>query len=540
MTASTSGEVPTAVILAAGMGSRLTRAAGVMNKSLVPLEDRAVLSRIIDRLPKGWPIVVAVGHLADQVETYLRLAHADRGVRTVRVEPYQGPGSGPGTSLLCCRPYVPGAFVVVCADTLWDGPIDWDIGEDWIGVAPVPESESGRFCNCRLDGGRVVELRDKQAVSGSEFAAFVGLFGVRDAATFWRGLESSDTVRNERQLSNGLRALVARGGVRGVTVTWEDVGDDASYQAAVARRGQYDFGKPGEAVYIVPGDGGEPGRVIKFFADAAVADRRVRRAAQLGGLAPEILAHEGSFYVYRFAPGRTLSEAVTPGLLSELLATLESRLWRRVDAPGTSSAAEAFYHAKTLQRVRMLPEGAGAGAVNGIATPALRDLLTALPWASLREPEPVTFHGDLQFDNIVHDPASGRFTLLDWRDEFGGQWAFGDLYYDLAKLLGGIHVNYRAIKRGLFSVSPTPDGVELDWSRSAHAEAMDRVLMKWAGARGLDTAKIRVLTGLVYLNMAPLHQPPFGDLLLALSRQWLARELGAASAVAGGRAAEAA
>ena len=54
------------------------------------------------------------------------------------------------------------------------------------------------------------------------------------------------------------------------------------------------------------------------------------------------------------------------------------------------------------------------------------------------------FHGDLQFDNIILSENS--FYFIDWRDSFGSSITYGDIYYDLAKLYGGMMVPYNLMK----------------------------------------------------------------------------------------------
>ena len=41
------------------------------------------------------------------------------------------------------------------------------------------------------------------------------------------------------------------------------------------------------------------------------------------------------------------------------------------------------------------------------------------------------------FVNLLY-MKKNKFTLIDWRQDFAGETEFGDLNYDLAKLLGGI------------------------------------------------------------------------------------------------------
>ena len=59
------------------------------------------------------------------------------------------------------------------------------------------------------------------------------------------------------------------------------------------------------------------------------------------------------------------------------------------------------------------------------------------------------FHGDCVLENIIH--KDGNYTLIDWRQDFGGITQYGDIYYDLAKMYGGMILSYQLIKEGMFS-----------------------------------------------------------------------------------------
>ena len=62
-----------------------------------------------------------------------------------------------------------------------------------------------------------------------------------------------------------------------------------------------------------------------------------------------------------------------------------------------------------------------------------------------------------QFDNIIYDPQSKKFTLIDWRQDFAGKVEYGDRYYDFAKLLGGMILNYDLIKMALMDFKEDGD-----------------------------------------------------------------------------------
>ena len=60
------------------------------------------------------------------------------------------------------------------------------------------------------------------------------------------------------------------------------------------------------------------------------------------------------------------------------------------------------------------------------------------------------FHGDLHFENIIKKKI---FKLIDWRDSFDKDIYFGDIYYDLAKILHGLIVNHSIIKKEKFEIN---------------------------------------------------------------------------------------
>ena len=90
-------------ILAAGRGTRNNNIVG-LHKALLPLENKPVISHIIDRL-SDVEIVIAVGYKSEQIKTYMNLVHSDKNITYVDVDNFDGVGSGPGYSLLCCKDF---------------------------------------------------------------------------------------------------------------------------------------------------------------------------------------------------------------------------------------------------------------------------------------------------------------------------------------------------------------------------------------------------------------------------------------------------
>ncbi len=496
-----------------------------LNKALHAINGKAIISHIIGKFPAETEFVIGVGFLGEQVRQYLQIAHESRQITFVEVDKYEGPGSGPGHSLLCCREYLLKPFYFVSCDTLWDNTLDWSMTDNWLGVAHVKPSESSRYCNMKVIDDCVVEVRDKAHVDDVAFQAFVGLCYIKDFSIFWAALANDEVVAEEHQISNGIKALIQETRVQARAIEWTDVGDVEKYKKAVSRYENYDFSKQDEALYIVNR------KVIKFFVDATVTQRRVQKSKLNPAVFPPITNHAGQFYAYEFQPGETLYRVNTLKIFQRLLAWLGAKVWqpRSVDRGIMRATCLKFYRDKTLERLEMFHQKYAAAdaksCVNNRNIPATRDLLARVPWDRLSEGIPCFMHGDLQFDNILYDVATNSFILLDWRQDFGGHLEFGDLYYDLAKLFGGIILNYDYIKLNLLSYSENEHDIFFDFAQRFQTDNYLRLLAEHIQEKGYDLIKVRILVALIYLNMSPLHHYPFDKMLYSLGRELLYKEI---------------
>ena len=97
-----------------------------------------------------------------------------------------------------------------------------------------------------------------------------------------------------------------------------------------------------------------------------------------------------------------------------------------------------FYEEKTKNRVaEFLVQRSDYNVIkiNGKKVERIEDLLLRVPWASLSKITRVRCHGDLHPDNVIAINSGEDFKLLDWRQDLAGSVsAFGDLYYDIAKI----------------------------------------------------------------------------------------------------------
>ncbi len=218
-------------ITAAGKGKRMGEFTSVLNKALLPIHGKPAISWIIEAYPADVEIVFALGYLGEQIRTFVAAAYPARRFTFVEVDNWDQPGSGPGYSLLCCRPHLHCPFVFATVDALVTGMVP-EPSENWFGVAEV--DDVSRFCSVKIDGaGRIVRIDDK--VANENRHAFIGIAGIHDHNAFFHALgENRELIAGEHQVSNGFQALLERG-LRIQVFDWYDTGVPETYQDTCRR-----------------------------------------------------------------------------------------------------------------------------------------------------------------------------------------------------------------------------------------------------------------------------------------------------------------
>jgi dTDP-glucose pyrophosphorylase/thiamine kinase-like enzyme len=512
-------------ILTSGRGTRMGEFCEIANKAILPIDNKGVISHIINQFPLDSKFIISLGFKADQVRNYLDIAHSDADIEYVTVDKFEGEGTGPGYSLSCCKEHLNRPFYFVSCDTLWTNDIPLDIEENWFGTAPVAAEDSKHYCNFKIKDGKIAGIFDKERVSGNEYEAFVGLCFIHDHIKFWKSLEAKDLIRGELQISNGIRALVANGEAKAVPIHWIDVGNEDLYQEVRALYEDFNFSKSNEFFYTINN------KVIKFFADAKITELRVKKAALNPAVFPQISFHKDQFYAYEFLPGDVLYDLNSPERFTKFLQWLKKELWKpvEVDKKVFTKACRHFYFEKTKQRLEKYfakyPGDDKPFILDGEKLPSCSELIAQVPWDELENGIPVFMHGDLQFDNVIYNEKTGEFALIDWRQDFAGHVEFGDWYYDLAKMVGGILLNYDYVKKNLMSYHEDGDKVTIDFATRYLSNKYENILTDFIKDQGLDIARVHMLRALIYLNMSPLHHNPFDKLLRALGVKLLSDAL---------------
>jgi len=507
-------------ILTAGKGTRMGPVDKNINKALLPIKNKAIISNIIEFFSPDDEFVIGLGYYGQQVRDYLTVAYPDRLFHFVNIENYDGPGSGPGFSLLSCKKHLMEPFYFIPCDCLFNADFKSVPNGNWVGSKKVDSSLSQNYCNFLVRDSIVVEIRDKEKCN-DEYLAFTGFLHVRDYDIFWKSLENTLVVQGEHQISNGLSGLIDGPGLFAVEMNWTDLGDLEKYLDEKKKESEYNFEKSDEFIYFVND------RVIKFFADKKMVSDRVKKSRQKSEIFPKVTGRGEQFYSYPYFDGSTFYSCGDVKLFKKLLSWLDKSVWitKKVDNGKMESLCKKFYFEKTMHRLKLFrernPNYVYPKKINGQNVSSIEKLIEDIPWEQLYSGIPAFIHGDLQFDNILYNEEKDKFLLIDWRQDFAGETEFGDLNYDLAKLLGGIFVNYDYIKKGLFSYSEKNDEKQFDFAKRLSTKEYEKIFQEYLISKNIDIEKINLLTGIIFLNMAPLHHEPFNFILFALGTQMI-------------------
>ena len=500
---------PALCILAAGIGSRLENFSDHINKGLLPLDNKAIISHLIDRTPKDYDIIIVLGYKGKMIEEYCKVAHSDRNFTFVTVDKYEGDGTGPGYSISQAKKYLQRPFIWVTADTIITDDLP-PVEYNWLGLYPT--SIPQLYSTANVKDGNVVDFKNKSK-DGYEYA-FIGLAGVYDYKIFWNELKGDEIVTAYYDV-NKYPSL------REHKFDWYDVGTVDNYiksQRIFEKTITYSIPKTnGEFLYKVNDD------FIKLSSDKKFISGRIERAKKLDTLVPNLVYGGENLYSYKWIDGDTLYDCNKISVWKEFLNFTTDKMWKPIDVDIKKDCLK-FYKDKTMNRLDMLLSQRNESyqhthVVNEVDTNTIKDLLDNFNWDVVSSGLATElFHGDLQFDNIIYN---GEFYLLDWRQDFAGS-NIGDVYYDLAKMYGGILMSYKLMKnKENFSCFINESVVTYSHKSEPKLDEFKPMYEKWVVDSGYDLDRVKLITALIFLNMSPLHEKEFGDLLFFKSKQML-------------------
>ena len=520
------------VIPSAGIGSRLGAYTKNFNKALVTIGNQPSIIRIINDLTKRFDIeevVVLTGYQAELLEEVLHHFRGNLRIRAVRVDNFSGTGSSLTHTLLQAKEFLQTDFIFCANDTICTLPASVNnVSCNWLAYY---KKRAGDLYQPRQY--RTIDVNDQLYVTKiypKDYGTtniYVGLAYIRDYSIFWNSLENSDSGIGE---VIGLKSMKE---IRAVEVEeWHDCGMITSLGRAKNLLKKNDIvvlEKQDEAIWFANNI------VVKQHIDKTFIADRIKRLQFLpADLTPVIEDVRPNSFSYKHIPGRVITQTLDQSILHQLLSLMNEKMWKNrcTDEKRTNTLeikAHTFYKDKTKARILQYfteneifdcPKN-----VNGMYISAISDILERINWNDFIGNSIFSwFHGDFHNENILFD--GNQFTLIDWRQNFTeGEYEFGDVYYDLAKFQHGLLISHPIVDKELFSVEYIGDtDVRLEIYQSSRLLEINRIFEDWVVKNGYCRSRVRLLTALIYLNIAVLHEQPYGQFLFFYGRLLLQRE----------------
>lgn len=515
------------LVASAGLGNRLKGMTKNVNKALISVAHKPAISYIIEKFEKDIEIIIAIGYKSKSIKDYLSIAYPERKITFVEVDKYEGEGSGLGYSILKCKKHLQCPFVFSSNDTI----VLEDIKPptyNWMGQTDL--IDNSQYRSIVASKNEVKEIRAKNYEGNSK--AYIGLAGIYNYKEFWKSMEEGINEGSiEIGESFGLRSLIPLG-ISLFDFTWFDTGNIEKLKKTreyFSKTNDYNIlEKEEEAIWF------QNDKVIKFSIDHNFIENRVQRAKNLDKYIPKVISSSENMYAYKKVNGDVFSKFSNVSNLKYLLNWMKG-FWQSKELSTNQEkefykTCNGFYKEKTYKRVQLfftsLERFDTEEIINGVQTPKIFELLDKVDWNFISKGIPVRFHGDLHFENIlINNNSDQPFTLLDWRQDFGGNMDYGDIYYDFAKLNHGFIISHQIIDQNQFQVETNLDNIKYDFHRTQNLIDCEKYFMEWIQEFGYDYNKVQIMTALIFLNIVALHHYPYNKLLFYLGKSMLNKHI---------------
>jgi bifunctional UDP-N-acetylglucosamine pyrophosphorylase/glucosamine-1-phosphate N-acetyltransferase len=217
-----------AIIMAAGLGTRLRPHTLTTPKPLLPVRGRPILDWALGALPPAVDrVLVVVNYLAEQIEAYLRTQKFFADWKAVRQEVPRGTGD----AVRSCREHLrPGPFLVLNGDDLYGAADLARLAGTGAGVLVHPVDRPRDFGIAFLNpDGTLAELVEKPALKGT-YPANTGAYAFPPEVF---DTELTESSRGEYEITQYVSALARTGTVRVIQANfWLPIGNVEAWQAA--------------------------------------------------------------------------------------------------------------------------------------------------------------------------------------------------------------------------------------------------------------------------------------------------------------------
>ena len=408
--------------------------------------------------------------------------------------------------------------------------------EDWVMYSEV-EEEMSRWCYVEMDHDKyITRFVDKPSYRSLPDQALVGLYYFQDKELLLRSLEKTIEVENKKikdayQLSPALNAYKEQRRIKGVaSSTFLDCGSifglHRSRRKLIATRSHNSI-TVDEHVGVLSKKSKKSVDLHQEYSWYISLPRTLKGWAprvidydllEPDGMANLTLEYYGYHSLEEAWVYQDLQIDIWKSILNHLFIILEK--FQKYKAEFSADNFSAIYCDKTILRLKQLKNHDkhidwhklltyGSLSINSRAKPgwpSIRDAVFQRAEALYDKNHITIIHGDFHFANILYDLDSRLVKLIDPRGSFGTSSIFGDCKYDLAKLRHSVWGGYNYIVNDLFKIQHEQNKIDFQIPSSNN----QRMIAKWFDEKisnsDFDTESIKLIEGLLFLSMLPLHQ----------------------------------
>ncbi len=507
------------LITTSGTGSRLGDLTNYTNKALIKIGDKLAISYIIEKYNKECEFIITLGYYGKYVKDFLELAYPNYNFKFIWVDKYEGEGSSLGYSLLCAKHELQTPFIYHCCDCITIDDIEIP-SENCLYVNK--RTNSSLYATINILNEQDIMKINKKGELNFDYS-YIGIAFIKDFLDFWNCLQNIYNInKNNSSLSDvdvhiDMMTILNKQYKYKIIPNWYDSGNITEVNDIISKKFicKYNvLNKNDESICFLND------YVIKFFHDETICQKRIKRGKILSKITPRIIDYRDNFIKMELINGLLMSYNYEDGEILKLLEWSNKNVWIEQSNKNVNmkNLCLDFYKNKTLKRIDLyLKNSNDVQIINNKNIGSIYDLINKIDFERLSNTTQSLFHGDFILENILK--CDNEYKLIDWRQDFAGNIEIGDKYYDLAKLRHNIFLNHENIINNLFelkyiNVNSVIIDLKCNYNHISQIEDFDN----FVNQNGMDLFKIKVLTSLIWINMAPLHHNPFNDFLFLFGK----------------------
>lgn len=525
---------PAMCILTAGKGSRLGKISDHINKALIPINNKAAISYLIEKTPVDYEIIVAIGYKGQQIVNYCKHMHPDRSFKFINVDNYNPAETGPATSLYACKEHLQRPFFFSASDIIIEEESLGNCDKNWISVYETAISEI--YATVEIKDNKVTNIIDKSVQGFKD--AWTGMLSIYDYKKFWENFDEK-----EKEIPNVLKRTIGKINYHPKRYSWYDLGTFDSY--GIAKK--Y-FESKNINNYIIPKSNFEyfykrKERVCKYFPQGLKKVKGlVNRSKSFKdpNIIPKInLKHSNNDILsYKWLQGKDLYDIDSFELYKDCLIYFSSKIWQnkiKVSKNKRMSIGKLFYEKSSKLRFKEFISSRNERKkyfekiiINNIKIDSFESDLNKIfkKESIIYDCNPVIdYHGDFHFANLIFNKETQNFKIIDWRNKFIDSCEWGDLYYDLGKLYAGCIVQFSKMKyldsekySDLIKEKSYNDFL-IKEHRSENIIKFINFYSSWLKNQKYNIEKVKIIAGLVLCRIASLHTYEQGNFLFLHGRK---------------------